>query len=122
MTSDQKKALLLQKAVILQNQGLDAAEKKLLEATSLAINGSEELDWTFQFILQDSYTAFERARIYLNEVSQEWTREARLGHLNLVWQSVNEKGYISEIEATAILKMAKDWQMQRELINLVRKR
>jgi hypothetical protein len=39
----------------------------------------------------------------------------------MVWQSNNLKGYVTEMEATAMLKLAKDWNVERELIELVLK-
>ena len=37
----------------------------------------------------------------------------------MVWQAHNLKGYVTEMEATAMLKLAKDWNVQKELIELV---
>jgi hypothetical protein len=42
--------------------------------------------------------------------------------LGLVWKATNRKGCITEMEATTILKVAKDWKMQRELMGMVRKK
>jgi hypothetical protein len=37
----------------------------------------------------------------------------------MVWQANNLKGYVTEMEATAMLKLAKDWNVQKELVQLV---
>jgi hypothetical protein len=39
----------------------------------------------------------------------------------MVWEAAKSKGYISEMEATAILKLAKDWAVQKDLLKLIRK-
>jgi len=39
----------------------------------------------------------------------------------MVWKANNKKGYITEMEATAMLKLAKDWQVENELIEMVKK-
>jgi uncharacterized tellurite resistance protein B-like protein len=122
MTTDQKKAFLLLKSVILHHQGLEEGENVMLTEAAMAMNASEELEWTRQFILQDQPTAFERAREYLSSLVTEWDKNTRLEHLAKVWESINQKGYISEMEATAILKLAKDWQIQRELMTLIRQK
>jgi hypothetical protein len=39
----------------------------------------------------------------------------------MVWEANNEKGYVTEMEATAMLKLARDWNVKDELIGLVLK-
>jgi uncharacterized tellurite resistance protein B-like protein len=48
-------------------------------------------------------------------------KEKRLNYLSAVWDANNKKGYISEMEATAMLKLAKDWHIERDLIERIRK-
>ena len=109
MTSDEKKAFLLLKSVIFHYHGLDEDEQKILE-----------LKWANEFIATDYISAFERAREYLNKVIGKLDREKRLNYLDLVWKANNKKGYITEMEATAMLKLAKDWEVENELIQLVK--
>ena len=122
MTSDQKKAFLLLKSVILHHQGIDDDERRMMNETASDIDAQDELNWTQQFIQEDPPTAFERARVYLNELATQWDNPTKLEHLSRVWKSTSQKGNISEMEAMSILKLAKDWQMQQELINLVRRK
>ena len=49
-------------------------------------------------------------------------KEIRLNYLNMVWDANNKKGYISEMEATAMLKLAKDWHVETDLINMIKKK
>jgi hypothetical protein len=39
--------------------------------------------------------------------------------INMVWNANNIKGYVTEMEVTAMLKLAKDWNVQQELVDLV---
>ena len=50
-----------------------------------------------------------------------YAKAKRLEYLDQVWQANNKKGYITEMEATAMLKLAKDWHVENELIEMVRK-
>ncbi|MBC7921394.1 MAG: hypothetical protein H7Z75_09930 [Ferruginibacter sp.] len=120
MTSDQKKAFLLLKSVILHHLGAADDERGMMNETAFDLDAQHELTWTQQFIQEDPLTAFERARAYLNNLATQWDNPAKLEHLSRVWESTSQKGNISEMEAMSILKLAKDWQIQRELITLVR--
>ncbi len=121
MTSEEKQAFLLLKSIIFHYHGLDEDEQKILDDTAKRLDAYEELKWANQFISQDYITAFERAREYLNETIGKYDKERRLHYLDLVWKANNQKGYITEMEATAMLKLAKDWGVERDLIELVRK-
>ena len=122
MTTDEKKAFLVLKSVLFHHQGLEAEESDALKQTAHELNAVAELEWTREFILQDKITAYDRARQYVNTLATAWSPDAKLAYLAKVWDSTNRKGYISEMEATAILRLAKDWQLQKELIQLVRQK
>ncbi len=122
MTSDEKKAILLLKSVIFHYHGLDKEEQQILDSTAERFDAWEELKWANDFISLDYYTAFERAREYLNEVVGNLDKDTRLNYLSMVWEANNAKGYVTEMEATAMLKLAKDWNVQKELMMLVRKK
>lgn len=110
---------MLLKAVIFHYHGLDEVEKDDLNTTALALEAEEEFKWALEFIAEDYITAFDRAREYLNQIIGDYPKEKRIALINTVWQANNLKGYVTEMEATAILKLAKDWSVQRELIALV---
>ncbi|WP_026998484.1 hypothetical protein [Eisenibacter elegans] len=122
MTSDQKKAILLLKSVIFHYHGLDKEEQEILNNTAERFDAWDEMKWANEFIAIDYYTAFERAREYLNDVVGSVDKETRLEFLSMVWEANNNKGYVTEMEATALLKLAKDWHVQKELMMLVRKK
>jgi hypothetical protein len=112
---------MLLKAVIYHYHGLDDDEKQDLDNTARDLQAEEEYQWALDFISSDYITAFDRARVYLNEIIGDYPKEKRIELINMVWQSNNLKGYVTEMEATAMLKLAKDWNVQQELINLVLK-
>jgi hypothetical protein len=119
MSSEEKKVYMLLKAVIFHYHGLDDAEKQDLDKTSEQLNAHAEYQWALQYIAEDYITAFDRARSYLNEIIGDYPKEQRIELINMVWQANNIKGYVTEMEATAMLKLAKDWSVQKELIDLV---
>lgn len=121
MTSEEKKAYLLLKSVIFHYHGLDENEKQNLAETARKLNGLKELEWANAFIAEDYFNSFERARDYLNNVIGDYPKEKRVEHIDMVWQANNLKGYVTELEATAMLKLAKDWKVEEDLIELVRR-
>lgn len=120
MDSEEKKAHLLLESIIFHYHGLDDEEKKILEETAASLNAEEELAWTYEFISEDYASAFERSRIYLNNTIGKMSKEKRLYYLDIVWKANNVKGYISEMEAIAMLKFAREWEIENELMSLVR--
>jgi hypothetical protein len=119
--SEDKKVYMLLKSVIFHYHGLDEAERIDLEKTAEAMDAQDEYKWALEFIARDYITAFERAREFLNEIIADYPKDKRTELINMVWQANNLKGYVTEMEATAMLKLAKDWNVQKELIELVLK-
>jgi hypothetical protein len=118
-SSEEKKVYMLLKSVIFHYHGLDEAEKQDLDKTSEELGAANEYEWALGFIAKDYMTAFDRARDYLNSIIGDYPKDQRVELINMVWQANNLKGYVTEMEATAMLKLAKDWNVQKELIDLV---
>ena len=118
-TSEEKKVYMLLKSVIFYYHGLDDLEKEDLDRTSEELDAADEYKWALEYISEDYVTAFERAREYLNHIIGDYPKEKRIELINMVWKANNLKGYVTEMEATAMLKLAKDWNVQKELIELV---
>jgi hypothetical protein len=116
---EEKKVFMLLKSVIFHYHGLDESEKRDLDRTAGELMAQAEYKWAMDFIAQDYITAFDRARDYLNEIIGDYPRDKRIELVNMVWQANNLKGYVTEMEATAMLKLATDWNVQKELIDLV---
>ena len=120
-SSEEKKVYMLLKSVIFHYHGLDDEEKKDLDRTADELLAHDEYKWALEFVAHDYITAFDRARDYLNQIIGDYPKEKRIELINMVWQANNLKGYVTEMEATAMLKLAKDWNVQKELIELVLK-
>jgi hypothetical protein len=120
-SSEEKKVYMLLKSVIFHYHGLDDMEKQDLDHTSEELDAEFEYKWAIEYIAQDYVTAFDRARDYLNNIIGDYPKDKRIELINMVWQANNLKGYVTEMEATAMLKLAKDWNVQKELIDLVLK-
>ncbi|GIV37689.1 MAG: hypothetical protein KatS3mg032_2068 [Cyclobacteriaceae bacterium] len=118
-TPEEKRAYLLLKSVIFHYHGLDEEERKDLEKTAAEMDAQQEYQWANEFIAQDYLTAFERARDYLNEIIADYPKEKRVELIHMIWQANNLKGYVTEMEATAMLKLARDWNVERELVELM---
>jgi uncharacterized tellurite resistance protein B-like protein len=117
--NEEKKSLMLLKAIIFHYHGLDEDEEKSLYRSAGELNAHEELKWAFDFIAEDYVSAFDRARAYMSDNMKSIEKYKRLQFINLTWEANSEKGYITEMEATAMLKIAKDWEVDQELIALV---
>jgi hypothetical protein len=119
MSVEEKKVYMLLKSVIFHYHGLDENEKQDLDRTAEELSAHEEYKWAMNFISQDYITAFDRARDFLNNIIGDYPKKKRVDLVNMVWEANNLKGYVTEMEATAMLKLARDWNVQKELIDLV---
>lgn len=119
MTEEEKKVRMLLKSVIYYYHGLDELEKNDLDLTARQLDADNEYKWALEFVSADYITAFDRAREYLNEIIGDYSREKRVELINMVWESNNLKGFVTELEATAMLKLAKDWSVEVEFKNLI---
>lgn len=121
MNSEQKKALLLLKLVIFNYHGLDEEEKQILTNTASKLDAMEELEWAYEFSDEDNLTSFERAREFFKTTIATYEKDLKFEFIRNVWEDTSSKGYVSEMEAMSMLKLAKDWGVQKELLALVRK-
>lgn len=120
LNSEHKKALLLIKAIIFYYHKLNQEEVDILEDTAMKLDAAEELEWTYEFINSDFSTSTSRARTFLKEHISDWPKNEKFDVLKTVWHDTEKKGFITEIEAVTMLKISKDWGLERELINLAR--
>lgn len=120
MTEEEKKAIMLLKSLIFHYHGLDEDEKELLESSAKKHTAKTELEWANRFIAEDYLSAFERSREFLSKVFCRMNERERLNHLLEVWEENYEKGYVTEMETTAMLNLAKDWSVDLEFMKTVR--
>jgi hypothetical protein len=119
MNKEEKKVRMLIKAVIYHYHGLDDLERDDLETSARMWEAQSELEWSMEFVSADYITAFDRAREYLNPIISDYPQEKRSELIHMVWESNNLKGYVTEMEATAMLKLARDWSVEAEFTQLV---
>lgn len=120
MDKEEKKAFILLKSLIFHYHGLDEDEEVILNATAEELGAQKELEWANAFIAEDFLSAFERSREYLNNVIGSLDVPRKLTYLFAVWEDNNKKGYLTEMETTAMLNLAKDWGIHKELMDKVR--
>ena len=118
-STEDKKVYILLKSVIFHYHGLDEVEKGELEKTCAELDAQAEYQWALDFISQDYITAFDRAREFLNNIIGDYPKKKRVELIKMVWEANNRKGYVTEMEATAMLRLARDWNVKEELIGLV---
>ncbi|HHP7240512.1 MAG TPA: hypothetical protein ACFCUD_02510 [Cyclobacteriaceae bacterium] len=119
MDREEKKAFILLKALILHYHGLDEDEEKILNESAESLEAQDELQWSLKFIAEDYLSAFERSREYLNKIIGNLPEEKKLEYLLAVWNDNYKKGYLTEMEATAMLNLAKEWGIDKQLLHKV---
>ncbi len=122
MSIEEKKAFLLLKAVIFYYHGLDEEEENILNDTADKHKAHTEKDWAISFVEEDEVSAFRRARAFFMETIATYGKDKKMEYLEMVWEDNDRKGYITEMEATGMLKLAKDWGIQSDFLNLVRQK
>jgi len=119
MDSLKKKAIMLLKSLIFHFHGIDEDERKLLIKAAKKIDAEEEMDWANKFIAEDYLSAFERSRGFFTKIFLKMKPADRIQHLKDVWEENYAKGYVTEMETTAIFTLAKDWKIEDEFLNIV---
>lgn len=114
-----KKALMLLKSLIFHFHGLDDDEKEMLEAAAKRLNSVDEMNWANAFISQDYMSAFERSREFLMKIFLKMSEKDRVQHLLEVWEENYVKGYVTEMETTAMFTLSKDWHIEKEFLAVV---
>lgn len=120
MDKQEKKAFMLLKSLIFHYHGLDEDEEKILLETADHLEAHAELEWANEFVAEDFLSAFERSREFLNNVIGKLDADRKRDYLFTVWEDNNKKGYLTEMETTAMLNLAKDWGIHEELMAKVR--
>ena len=117
MSTELKKSLVLLKALIFHYHGIDLDEKKILEDYVSRLDAQEEYTWALEFIAQDYMSAFERSKEFLAKEIKSKTNEQKLQFLMETWEDNHKKGYVTEMETTAMLNLAKDWAIEKQFLS-----
>jgi len=115
-----KKAIMLLQSLVFHYHGLDDEEREILEESARKISAVKEMEWANKFIAEDYISAFERSREFLQKVFSKMPEKDRIKHLIDVWDANNTKGYLTEMETTAILTLSKDWQVEKSFLERVK--
>ena len=119
MDESLKKGIMLLNSLIYHYHGLDPDEERLLEITAKKYDAHEEMLWANQFIAEDYISAFERSRLILKSIFKDLTREQLLEYLREIWLGNYDKGYVTEMETTAMRHLAQDWGLQESFEEVV---
>ena len=119
MTAEIKKGLVLLKSLIFHYHGLDQDEKKILEKYVEELDAWEEYKWSTDFIALDYLSAFERSKEFLGKIFNAMPEKERLGYLIDTWESNHRKGFVTEMETTAMLNLAKDWSIEKQFMQQI---
>ena len=92
----------------------------MLESAARKLNAVEEMEWANRFIAEDYLSAFERAREFLSKIFLQMSDKERINYLIEVWEENYKKGYVTEMETTAILNLSKDWHVEKDFLDQVK--
>ena len=110
---------MLLKSLIFHFHGLDDDEKEMLEAAAVRLEAVDEMNWANSFISQDYMSAFERSREFLMKIFMKMNEKERVQHLLESWEENYAKGYVTEMETTAMFTLSKDWNVDKAFLGLV---
>ncbi len=122
MSVEEKKAFLLLLIIIFNYHGLSDVEQQILKETAASIDAQDELDWVKSFSKPSVDETYDKIKTYITECIQDYSTEKKLTVLTNVWDANMQKGYISEMEATAMLLLSKEWKVQKEFILHIREK
>lgn len=121
METQIKKAILLLKSLIFHFHGLDQEERNALTQAGEDLDAGEELDWALAFIAEDYMTAFERSKEFFSKEVFKATENERLAWLVDVWQACLKKGYLTEMETSALINFSKEWKVNKAFLAEIRR-
>lgn len=116
MDNELKKSVMLLKTLVFHYHGLDEEEKILLDEAAEKYDAADELLWANKFVSDDYMSAFERAKEFLAKSLIHTEDDVKLQILIEVWEENHQKGYVTEMETTAIINLSKDWHIEREFM------
>lgn len=129
MTPEEKEALLLLEYAIFRYHGFDDNERERLENDAAAMHAQAQLEKVYAFVgdilqktNQSEVAVFEATLRRIKEVFAQLPEERRLEYVIQVWNANKAKGYVTEIEAIAMLRVAKELNVQRGFVEYVRQK
>ncbi len=120
MSVEEKKAFLLLLIIIFNYHGLSDVEQEILKSTAANLDAVDELEWVRIFSKPSVDETYNTIKDYIANCIKDYQDEQKLELLTSVWDTNMQKGYISEMEATVMLLLSKEWKVQKEFILHIR--
>ena len=99
---------------------MEESEKSLLLSYCKEFKGKSEFNWADKFVKSDILTAFKRSRTSVSQLLQSENADDRIDVLSEVWEVTKTKGFITQMEASFLLGVSRDWNLESELIAMVK--
>ncbi len=112
MESDLKKGIILLKTLIFHYHGMDEDERKILDDYVSELDAKEEYNWAIDFVSKDYLSAFERTREFLKRCFFKLSEKEKLQQLLETWEDNHKKGYVTEMETTALINISRDLEIE----------
>lgn len=106
---------MLLQSLIFHYHGLDG-EKELLEHSAKKLSATSALDSANDFIVKDYLSAFERSEDFFMKIIGRIDPKSQLDLLIKGWGDNHKKGYVTEMETTAMINLSKDWGIDKEFL------
>ena len=119
-TTNQKKAFFLLLCSIFYYHDIEESERSLLLNYCNEFDGKSELDWASDFVKSDILTALKRSRTIVSDILEVESSKDKVEVLSKVWEATKTKGYITQIEANLLLGVSRDWNVESQLIDIVK--
>lgn len=122
MSVEEKRAFLSLLIIIFNYHGLSEVEQQILNEVATLNGAQDELEWIKDFSKPSIDESYDKLKKYVNETLGILPSEKRCEYLNKVWDANQQKGHVSEMEATAMLMLSKEWQVQKEFVAYIREK
>jgi hypothetical protein len=121
MESDLKKGIILLKTLIFHYHGMDEDERKILDDYVSELDAKEEYNWAIDFVSKDYLSAFERTREFLKRCFFKLSDKEKLQQLLETWEDNHKKGYVTEMETTALINISRDLEIEDLFVSEINK-
>jgi hypothetical protein len=111
----------LLKLVVFYYPRPDEEEMDQLRDKASAWKADEDRRWAIDFVDQEPATAFQRTGEFISGLFTGKSQLEREAFLEDIWSVDIARGYVTEMQAMALLKMAQAWGLQDKLLKLLGK-
>jgi len=122
MSVEEKRAFLSLLIIIFNYHGLSEVEQQILHETASVHDAFNELEWIKEYSKPSIDESYDKLKKYVNDIIGNLSVEKKSEYLNKVWDANQQKGHVSEMEATAMLMLSKEWHIQKEFILYIREK